>query len=156
MMEGRNFMPQSCTVCRSEKRPQIDEALLRNEPFRSIAARFGKSATALVRHKASHLTAALVAAKQAHDTEYAGTVFERLRGINGETIAILREARAASNPALALMAVGRIEKQLELEAKLLGQLNDPPARGPVLVVVMPGGASMPRYADLEGSAEAVE
>ena len=77
-----------------------------------------------MRHKAAHLPAVLVAAKQAADVSYAGSVFERLQTLRAETRAILAEARAAATPMIALVAVGRIEKQLELEAKLLGQLNE--------------------------------
>ena len=77
-----------------------------------------------MRHKAAHLPAVLVAAKQAADVSYAGSVFERLQTLRAETRAILAEARAAATPMIALLAVGRIEKQLELEAKLLGQLNE--------------------------------
>ncbi len=117
-------MPQSCTVCRSEHRSDIDAALLRGQTLRSIAARTGTSPASLVRHKSSHLPATLAAAKQAADVTYAGSVFERLQTVNAETRAILAEARAAATPMIALVAVGRIEKQLELEAKLLGQLNE--------------------------------
>jgi hypothetical protein len=65
-----------------------------------------------------------VVAKQAADVSYAGSVFERRQTLNAVTRAILAEARAAATPMIALVAVGRIEKQLELEAKLLGQLNE--------------------------------
>ena len=54
----------------------------------------------------------------------AETLFERLKGLNRETAAILAEARAAKNNVIALQAVARAEKQLELEARLLGELND--------------------------------
>jgi len=37
---------------------------------------------------------------------------------------ILREARSTKNPIIALQATGRLERQLEFEARLLGELND--------------------------------
>jgi hypothetical protein len=117
-------MPQTCTICRNERRREIDEALLRGEPYRLIAGRTGTSTAALARHKQNHIPASLATVKAAQDVEYAGTVFERLKAVNRETVAILQEARAADTPVVALMAVGRIEKQLELEAKLLGQLDE--------------------------------
>jgi hypothetical protein len=117
-------MPQTCTICRNERRREIDDALLRGEPYRLIAKRTGTSTAALARHKQGHIPAALATVKAAQDIEYAGTVFERLKAINRETLAILQEARLAATPVVALMAVGRIEKQLELEAKLLGQLDE--------------------------------
>ena len=52
------------------------------------------------------------------------TLFERLRTLNRETQEILREARDSKNHVIALQAIGRAEKQLELEARLLGQLDD--------------------------------
>lgn len=44
-------MPQTCTVCRRDDRDEINAALLRGEPTRSIAARTSLSHAALGRHK---------------------------------------------------------------------------------------------------------
>jgi hypothetical protein len=117
-------MPQTCTVCRHENRAEIDHALVAGEPFRNIAARFGTSAAALFRHKQRDLPCSLVKAKEAADEVQAETLFERLRALNRETTGILKAARAAQNHAIALHAIARAEKQLELEARLLGELND--------------------------------
>ena len=117
-------MPQSCKVCRSQHRAEIDAALLKGQPFRSIAARTGTSTGSLVRHKNNCIPSTLAAAKQTKDADYGTSVFERLQSINRETAAILAEARAASTPVIALAAISRIEGQLTLEAKLLGQLNE--------------------------------
>ena len=94
------------------------------EPFRNIAARFGMSTSALVRHKQTDIPATLVKAKQAADDVQADSLFDRLKGLAVEAKAILEEARASGNHSVALQAIGRAEKLLELEAKLLGQLND--------------------------------
>ena len=57
---------------------------------------------------------------------------QQLRDINQDTLDILREAKGdekknlKSNPGLALAAIQRIEKQLELQAKLLGDLPSQP------------------------------
>jgi hypothetical protein len=69
------------------------------------------------------LPAALVKAKEASEQVEAGTLFERLRALNQETQAILREARESGNNAIALQAIARAERQLELEARLLGELD---------------------------------
>jgi DNA-directed RNA polymerase subunit RPC12/RpoP len=45
-------MPRTCTVCRHEKRQEIDRALLVGRPLRNIAEEFGTSRMALCRHKA--------------------------------------------------------------------------------------------------------
>lgn len=117
-------MPRTCTVCAHSDRAEIDQRLLAGEPFRRIAARFGTSASALVRHKGSDIPGTLVQAKQAADDVQADTLFERVKGLAAEAKAILEEARASNNHSVALQAIGRAEKLLELEARLLGELND--------------------------------
>src|SRR5215470_17158581 len=117
-------MPQTCKICRHDRRNEIDEALLNSEPLRNIAERTGTSATALFRHKKEHIARVLASTKQAAEKASAETLFDRLRAINRETAAILADARASNLPALALQAIARVEKQIELEARLLGDLND--------------------------------
>jgi hypothetical protein len=117
-------MPQICTICRHEKRDDIDRALLDGESFRNIARRTATSATALCRHKTQHIPRSLALAKETAEEIQAGTLFERLRSVGRVTEEILREARGAKNHTIALQAIGRIERQLELEARLLGELDD--------------------------------
>ncbi len=54
----------------------------------------------------------------------ARTLFNRLRSVFRVTQEILREARATKNHIIALQAIGRLERQLEFEARLLSELND--------------------------------
>ena len=119
-------MPQTCTICRHKDREAIDREILAGDPLRNIAEQFGISLTALHRHKQNDIPAALTQAKQAAEETQAETLFDRLRELNRETSAILREARALAtrDNDLALKAIARAEKQLELEARLLGELNE--------------------------------
>jgi len=75
-------MPQTCKICRHDKRSEIDEALLNSEPLRNIAERTGTSATALFRHKKEHIARVLASTKQAAEEVSAETLFDRLRAIN--------------------------------------------------------------------------
>jgi hypothetical protein len=63
-------------------------------------------------------------AKQASDEVEAGNLFDRLKALNRTTLDILREARESRNPGVALQAIARAEKQLDLECRLLGELKD--------------------------------
>jgi hypothetical protein len=117
-------MPRTCTICTHKRLTEINDALLCSESYRSIARRFGASGSAMYRHQHEHLPKALSKAKEAAQEVEAGTLFERLRTLNRETQHILREAREAGNHAIALGAISRAEKQLELEARLLGELDD--------------------------------
>ena len=116
-------MPQVCTICRHDKRQEIDEALLSGQAYRTIANRFAASPTAVFRHGKDHLPKALVKAKATAEDVQADTLFGRLRSLNRDTADILREARESQNHGIALQAIGRSEKQLELEARLLGELD---------------------------------
>ena len=53
-------------------------------------------------------------------------VIGQLTHINTETLAILKDAKAARDHKTALLAIQRVEKQLELQAKLLGDIDDSP------------------------------
>ncbi len=130
---GRLTVPRTCTICTHEQRPDIDAALLNETPLRNIAQRYGTSATALHRHR-EHLPKQLVKAQEQEDVRQAIDVVKQLKTINGATLAILKEARDERNGELALKAVDRIQRQLELQAKLLGELQQ---EGTINVTVSP-------------------
>ena len=117
-------MPRTCTICTHPELEAIDGALVAGVPFRNIAERYGKSATALFRHKSDHLPAVLVTGQAVREEAHALDVVKQLRDINAATLAILEDARDTHQSALALKAVDRVQKQIELQAKLLGELQD--------------------------------
>ena len=79
----------------------------------------------MVRHKTDHLPAAVVKAAEIAEVVQANALLGRLKALNRETAAILREARAAGSKdnELALKCIARAEKQIELEGRLLGELK---------------------------------
>lgn len=127
-------MAPTCTVCRHPDRAAIDRELVAGSPFRDIAGRHGLTKSAVARHKAEHLPVTLLKAKDAEDVAHALDVVRQLRAINGASLAILSEARGRHDGDLALRAVDRIHKQIELQAKLLGDLDE---RQTVNVLVSP-------------------
>jgi DNA invertase Pin-like site-specific DNA recombinase len=126
-------VPRTCTICNHEKRADIDSALLNETPLREIARHYETSKDALARHR-EHLPKQLVKAQEQEDVRQAIDVVKQLKAINGATLAILKEARAEGNGELALKAVDRIQRQLELQAKLLGELQQ---EGTINVTVSP-------------------
>jgi hypothetical protein len=117
-------MPRTCTVCGHVRRHEIEQAMLAREPFRAIARRFGLSKDALLRHHDDHLPAALVQSARAAEVTRSDDLVGRLLELNRETGEILARARAVGNDEIALKAIARIEKQVELQAKLIGQLQE--------------------------------
>lgn len=127
-------MTRVCTICRHGERAEIDRALVSGEALRNIAERHGLSATALHRHKSEHIAAAMVRAAEVADVAQALDVVQQLKAINAASLSILTEARDRRDGELALKAVDRIHRQIELQAKLLGELDERPV---VNVLVTP-------------------
>ena len=124
--EVRYCMPRPCTICHHPQREAIEQTLLTSASYRDIALQFGVSHMAVSRHKQDHLPQHLCQAHAAQEVSQADTLLAQLQTLTGETQAILREARtgATKDPELALKAIARLEKQLELQARLLGELKD--------------------------------
>ena len=135
-------MARRCTVCLSPQLADIDRELAVNRTFRSIADRYGLSLSALKRHKVNHMPARLAKAQQVtelarvndlvehkrevevQDTRQAIDTVQQLKAINAACLEILKKARADEKHTLSLRAVDRILKQITLQAKLLGDIQD--------------------------------
>lgn len=119
-------MPRVCTICTHGERAAIDGALVAGTPETQIAALFRVSPDAVARHKANHLPAALVKARDAEDITQAINIVQQLKAINTAALAILQDARQGGNHDIALRAIDRVQKQIELQARLIGELDDRP------------------------------
>src|SRR3954451_12797559 len=119
-------MPRVCTICTHPDRPAIDMMLVNGRSLRDIAGRFSISKSALERHRAEHLPATMVKAQEAEDVAHAIDVVKQLKAINTACLAVLGDARKAGDGELVLKAVDRVQRQIELQAKLLGNLDDRP------------------------------
>ena len=127
-------MPRTCTVCTHTERDAIDAALIAGTSAPKIAAIHRVSDDAVTRHRA-HLAIPLAKARQvqavrvaeeARDVAHALDVVRQLRDINAAALDVLRGARASGEGELVLKAVDRVQRQIELQAKLLGDLDERP------------------------------
>jgi hypothetical protein len=75
-----------------------------------------------------------VAASEERRDRHAIDVVQQLRAINAACLEVLREARSNHQPLMLLRAVDRIARQIELQAKLLGQIQEGPT---VNVAILP-------------------
>ena len=120
-------MPRTCSICTHEDRHTIDRALVGGEgALRTISDHFSVSKTALIRHKDAHLPAALVKAREAEDVVRADELLSQVRGLQDRTLAILSASEAAGELRTALAAIREARGNLELLAKLLGELDEAP------------------------------
>lgn len=119
-------MPRVCTVCTHADRPAIDQALVAGESFRNVSERFGTSATALFRHKAEHLPAALVQAQAAEQVARADDLLSQLLSLQADARRIGKKAEDAGDLRTALAGVRELVRIVELTAKLVGELDERP------------------------------
>lgn len=144
-------MGRKCQVCIHPSRAEIDALLARGVPIREIVSRFdGISGKALYRHRA-HI-AQLV---QRHEEELADDLIARIRELNRIARETLEEARQSRRYASVAALIGSALKSLELEARLLGKLQDGKVQVGVGVQVQVGGMVMVPVAALEALQRAV-
>jgi len=131
-------MPRVCTVCAHPKRKEIDTALTEmSASNRRIAAQYGVGERAIRDHKANHLAVRMLKAverREEADIRTAIDVVGQLKAINGAALTVLKDARDAHDGELTLKAIDRIHKQIELQAKLIGELQQ---EGTTNIIVAP-------------------
>jgi hypothetical protein len=120
-------MARPCSVCTHAQRQAVDQAIVAGESAAKITAKFREiSDDAVLRHKDSHLPTTLVKAHAEQDVRQALDVVAQLKAINQASLAVLKQARQTGDGELALKAVDRVQRQIELQAKLLGELDERP------------------------------
>jgi len=119
-------MPRSCTVCAHSEREAIDRALVGDASNRSVASLYDVSEAAVRRHKSNHLPAKLVMAANAEEVAEADNLLEQVRDLQARTLAILEAAEHTHQHRTALSAIREARSNVELLAKLLGELDERP------------------------------
>jgi hypothetical protein len=119
-------VPRSCTICEHPDREAIDRSLVGDSSNLSVSSLFGVSESAVRRHKANHLPAKLVMAQAAEEVAQADDLLQQVRDLQGRAFAILGKAEAAGDLRTALGAIREARGNLELLAKLLGELDERP------------------------------
>jgi hypothetical protein len=119
-------MPRACSICEHPQRGAIDRALVGETSNLSVSSLFGVSESAVRRHKANHLPAKLVMAEKAAEVAQADDLLEQVRDLQVRTLAILEAAEHTQQHRTALSAIREARSNLELLAKLLGELDERP------------------------------
>ena len=119
-------MPRRCNICVHNERTAIDAALAGNESFRYIAVHYGVSKGSLQRHKENHLPVSLVHAQEAANISNADSLLAHVRELQEKTLSILERAEAAGDLRTAVSAIAQARGNLELLARLLGELQTQP------------------------------
>jgi len=122
-------MPKAgqCSICLHRKAGAINKAIVSGEmPLLKIAKTFRIPYQSLYNHRRKHLPAELVRRKEQTLEDAAQVLVNELEQLREKTGQVLTRALSKNNydGDLALRAIARRERQLELKARLLGQLED--------------------------------
>jgi hypothetical protein len=120
-------MPRTCTICKHKKVKAIDAALVQGVSFRDIALQFKVGAMSVQRHQ-EHIAEAIRLAKEKFQLERGLTLEAQLDGLREQTEQVLgmfMDYLSPFNGELALKAIDRRHKQIEIEAKLRGEFQEP-------------------------------
>src|SRR5436853_588893 len=116
-------MARSCSICIHEMAWQIDLDLIRRQPYRDIAKRFGVSTAALSGHTQEHLPAKLLAAQDPSDLAYADLLDRELTTAKTDIARLNTKAEDAEDCRTALAACDKALKASVLQAKLAQLIN---------------------------------
>jgi hypothetical protein len=119
-------MPRKCVVCAHPEREAIDEALVEGVAFPALVAKYRVSKDSLSRHKANHLPETLAKAHEAEEVARADDLLSQVRSLQERALGILDSAEGAGELRTALFAIREARGNLELLAKLLGELDERP------------------------------
>jgi hypothetical protein len=96
----------------------------------------GLSEIAVRRHRAAHLPQTLVKAHEARETAQADNLLRQVKGLQAKTLQTLLEAEKQGDLRLVLLAVAQARANLELLARLVGELESQPQIVVVLASVI--------------------
>ena len=117
-------MGRPCSVCAHPDRAAIDRALVSGTPRTALASRHGLSEPAVRRHEDTHLPERLSKAAEAAEIAEADDLLGQVRTLQHRALGILDQAEDAGDLRTALGAIREARGNLELLAKLLGELNE--------------------------------
>lgn len=119
-------MPRTCTICAHPELEVINRALVEGMPNRRIASQYDVTERAVRNHKANHLPVALAKSRNAQEVAKADDLLSQVRDLQARTLAILEAAETTSQHRTALSAIREARSNLELLAKLVGELDERP------------------------------
>jgi len=132
-------MPKKCPVCVHGERQEIEKALLGSETLHQVAQRFALPKWSLYRHKQRHLPRQLKKAQEAKEMIQADSLLRQMLYLQSRALNILMTAEVAGELKTALGAIREARGNLELLAKLQGELAQ---EGTINILVMPAWVSL--------------
>lgn len=133
-------MPKPCPACVHPDRDKIETAILEGcQSLPDIAQRFGIGKWTVFRHKQRHLSKQLKKAQDTQEKVQADSLLRQILYLQSKALTILKSAEAAGELKTALTAIREARGNLELLAKLQGDLAQ---EGTINIVLLPAWVSL--------------
>ena len=113
-----------CSICKHKKRAQIEAAIAEGESLRTIADRYATSKTTLIRHKENCIKPAIQLVQTAQVIKTGVSSLERLDRAAELVDGLVWQEH--QDPDLLIKALAELRRQVELRAKLTGELDQHP------------------------------
>ena len=117
-------MTRTCTICKHKQLEKINKHLIDGETYRYIAKNFGLTVASVKRHKDSHIPQLLLKSKEITDLADANNLAHYLNAEYLDIKNIKQKAIAEGNYSLALKAIDRSLKTIEIVAKVVGLIRE--------------------------------
>jgi hypothetical protein len=120
-------MNTRCTVCHHPQRAEIERAHVAGVPLREIGKRFDRSKTTIAKHLKEHVPAATQKALDAandRDVEAGESILSELEKLKDEARRLQAKAEKKHDVRAALMAIDKLTRIVELQARVMGELRD--------------------------------
>lgn len=115
-------MPRKCTICTHPKRLEIEKLFLNGVTYRDISRQHSVSKDAVCRHIAEHVYREMAAAKTEEAKSRTSDLFGELDKLSVDARRILASAEHDNDYHAAIKALSELRRQLEIIAKLRGEL----------------------------------
>jgi len=112
-----------CTVCSHPEHEAINQSILGGESNRRIATQFGITESAIRRHK-PHIPQTMAKAQDAAEAAHADDLLWQVKDLQCRALDILKQAENGGDLKTALTAIREARANLELLAKLSGELQE--------------------------------
>jgi transposase-like protein len=126
-------MPAACRVCTHPEKEAIDASLcVSSASGRDVARRHGLTEASVRRHRRRHLPKTMLNAEKAQEAARADDLLAQVRELQAKTLSTLLAAERDGDRQTVLRAVREARGNLELLARLLGELDERPVVNLVL------------------------
>jgi hypothetical protein len=120
-------MNTRCTVCHHPQRAEIEAAHVAGVTFREIGKRFDRSKTTIQKHIKLHVPAAVqkaLDAANAREVEAGDSVLDEVNRLKDDAKRLQAQAEKKKDLRAALIAIDKLTRLVELQARLMGELRD--------------------------------